>query len=127
MIPVRLRHHLGVRHYERNSESPAPVRRSSFLASGERRILTDPDRHISTYVSSFFSLPVRRSTGERLSHEQVVNKLDDETVAYGAELGTNGAFEELLRVSIKVEKNQYGTAVSWLKDLFYGSEFDKER
>jgi len=77
--------------------------------------------------TSFFSLPVRRSTGERLSHEQVVNKLDDETVAYGAELGTNGAFEELLRVSIKVEKNQYGTAVSWLKDLFYGSAFDKER
>jgi len=87
----------------------------------------DPDRHISTYVYSFFSLPVKRSTGERLSHEEVVNKLDDETVAYGAELGTNGTFEELLRVSIKVEKDQYEIAVSWLKDLFYGSEFDKER
>lgn len=90
-------------------------------------MLTDPDRHISTYVSSFFSLPVRRSAGDRLSHEQVVNKLDDETVAYGAELGTGSAFEELLRVSIKVEKDRYETAVSWLKDLFYGSEFDKER
>lgn len=94
---------------------------------GESRILTDPDRHISTYVSSFFSLPVKRSTGEHLSHEQVINKLDDETVAYGAEFGTNGTFEELLRVNIKVEKGRYETAVLWLKDLFYGSEFDKER
>ena len=89
--------------------------------------LTDPDRHISTYASAFFSLPIKRSTGERLSHEQVVNKLDDETVAYAAELGVSNSFEELLRVAIKVEKDQYETAVLWLKDLFYGSEFDKER
>jgi Zn-dependent M16 (insulinase) family peptidase len=100
---------------------------SLFIFRAEPRALTNLDRHISTYVSSFFSLPVKRSTGERLSHEEVVNKLDDETVAYGAELGTGGAFEELLRVSIKVEKDRYETAVSWLKDLFYGSEFDKER
>ena len=93
----------------------------------ESRVLTDSYRHVSTYVSSFFSLPVKRSTGERLSHEEVVNKLDDETVAYGAEFGANNTFEELLRVSIKVEKDRYETAVSWLKDLFYGSEFDKER
>lgn len=86
-----------------------------------------PHSHISTYVSSFFSLPVKRSTGERLSHEEVVNKLDDETVAYGAELGTNSAFEELLCVRIKVEKDGYEAAVLWLKDLFYGSNFDKER
>lgn len=39
----------------------------------------------------------------------------------------NNAFEELLRVSIKVEKHRYETAVLWLKDLFYGSEFEKER
>ena len=82
---------------------------------------------MATYVSSFFSLPVKRSTGERLSHEEVVNKLDDETVAYGADPGTGDASGELLRVSIKVGKDRYETAVSWLKDLFYGSEFDKER
>lgn len=82
---------------------------------------------MTPYLSSFFSLPVKRSTGERLSHEEVVNKLDDETVAYGAELGTSNTSGELLRVAIKVEKDQYGTAVSWLKDLLYGSEFDKER
>lgn len=70
---------------------------------------------------------MKRSSGERLSHEEVVNKLDDETVAYGAELGANSTFEEVLRVSIKVEKDRYETAVSWLKDLVYGSEFDRER
>ena len=42
-------------------------------------------------------------------------------------MGTGNVFEELLRVSIKVEKDRYETAVLWLRDLFYGSEFDKER
>jgi hypothetical protein len=93
----------------------------------EPRILTTLGRHITTYISSFFSLPVKRSTGERLSHEEVVNKLDDETVAYGAEVGTSGMFEELLHVGIKVEKDRYETAILWMKDLFYGSEFNKER
>jgi Zn-dependent M16 (insulinase) family peptidase len=84
-------------------------------------------RYISTYLSSFFSLPVRTLSGERLTHEQVVNKLDDETVAYEAELGINSAFEEIMRVSIRVEIAQYETALAWLRDLLYGSEFDKER
>ena len=62
-----------------------------------------------------------------MSHKEVVNKLDDETDAHGAELGADGAFKELLHVSIKVEKDRYESAVLWLRDLFYGSEFDEER
>lgn len=82
---------------------------------------------MSAYLSAFFSLPVRRLSGESLTHEQVVNKLDAETVAYGVELGIGSSFEETVQVSIKVETAQYETAVSWLRDLLYGSEFDKER
>ena len=126
MITVRLRDRLGVHLDERRPKSPTLVRPFSLFVR-TTQVLTDSDRHVLTYVSSFFSLPVKRSTGERLSHEEVVNKLDDETVAYGAELGTNSAFEELLHVAIKVEKDRYAATVSWLKDLFYGSEFDKER
>ncbi|OCH95812.1 hypothetical protein OBBRIDRAFT_788022 [Obba rivulosa] len=89
-----------------------------------------PDRlrpHISVYLASFFSLPVRRSTGERLSYEEVVNKLDDETVSFEVALGMGNAFTETVRVTIKVEAAMYETAIAWLKDLVYGSEFDKDR
>lgn len=83
--------------------------------------------YLSTYLSSFFSLPVNRHTGEKLSHEQVINQLDDETVSYEAAFGISDAFTENFRVSIKVEVSAYEKAVAWLRDLIYGSEFTKER
>lgn len=84
-------------------------------------------RYIQPYLSSFFSLPVRRQSGERLSHEEVVDQLDEQTVLYEASLGASGIFAETLRVTIRVEVAKYELAVAWLRDLLYGSEFTKER
>lgn len=89
-----------------------------------------PDRlrpYISTYLAAFFSLPVKRTSGEHLSHEEVVNKLDDETVAYESALGYSDQFTEVLRVTVKVQVDQYESAVAWLRDLVWGAIFDKER
>ena len=82
---------------------------------------------MSTYLGSLFSLPVVRSNGQRLSHEEVVNQLDNDTVSYEVGLGINGAFTEALRITIKVEVSNYEAAISWLKDLVYGAEFAKDR
>lgn len=68
-----------------------------------------------------------RQSGERLTHEDVVNKLDNETVSYEVGLGLSNSFAETFRISIKVETAHYETAIAWLKDLMYGAEFDKER
>lgn len=68
-----------------------------------------------------------RQSGERLTHEEVINKLDNETVSYEADLGVNGSFAETLRISLKVETAMYETAVAWVRDLVYASEFNKER
>ena len=62
-----------------------------------------------------------------LSHEEVVNQLDNETVSYTVGLGVLNSFTDIFRVSIKVEIAHYETAIAWLKDLVYGSEFNKER
>jgi hypothetical protein len=70
---------------------------------------------------------VKRSLGEHLTHEEVVNKLDNETVSYEIGLGVSGQFADVIRVSIKVETARYETAIAWLKDLVYGSEFIQER
>jgi hypothetical protein len=84
-------------------------------------------RYIQLYLNSFFSLPVKRQSGEHLSHEQVVDQLDDQTVSYEVNLGISGTFTETLRVTIRVEVAKYELAVAWLRDLLYGSEFAKER
>ncbi|KAK7694817.1 hypothetical protein QCA50_002005 [Cerrena zonata] len=83
--------------------------------------------YMSVYLASFFSLPVKRLSGEQLSHEEVVNRLDNDTVSYDVNLGLGDKFSELLRVRIKVNVDQYETAVAWLRDLIYGSEFAKDR
>lgn len=82
---------------------------------------------MSTYLSAFFSLGVKRASGEYLTHEEVVNKLDDETVSYEVGLGLSNTFTDTFRISIKVETARYETAIAWLKDLIYGAQFDKER
>ncbi|KAI0271378.1 Metalloenzyme, LuxS/M16 peptidase-like protein [Gloeopeniophorella convolvens] len=83
--------------------------------------------YIQPYLAAFFALPVTRQSGERLSHEEVVDQLDDQTVSYEVGLGISGAFSETLRITIRVEVAKYELAVAWLKDLIYGSEFTKER
>ncbi|KAF8507185.1 Metalloenzyme, LuxS/M16 peptidase-like protein [Russula emetica] len=83
--------------------------------------------YVQPYLGSFFSLPVKRQSGERLSHEEVVDQLDEQTVFYEVNLGTSGMFTETLGVAIRVEVAKYELAVAWLRDLLYGSEFTKER
>ncbi|KAI0734519.1 Metalloenzyme, LuxS/M16 peptidase-like protein [Fomitopsis betulina] len=83
--------------------------------------------YMQAYLSAFFSLPLVRSNGEKLTHEEVVNRLDNDTVSYEAAYGLSGAFADNVRLSIRVEAEMYEAAIAWLKDLIYGSVFDKER
>ena len=62
-----------------------------------------------------------------LSHEKVINQLDNETVWYKVELGVSYYFTDIFCVSIKVEIAHYETAIAWLKDLVYGADFNKDR
>ena len=53
--------------------------------------------------------------------------MDNDTVSYEVAFGNGGRFNEVLRVAIRVETAQYENAIAWLRDLLYGSKFDKER
>jgi hypothetical protein len=70
---------------------------------------------------------VNRQSGEHLSHEEVVDQLDDQTVSYEVGLGISARFSETLRITIRVEVAKYELAVAWLRDLLYGSKFTMER
>src|SRR6185437_12395867 len=83
--------------------------------------------YLAVFQNALYSLPVRRETGEHLTHEEVVNQLDRDTVSYDTSLGFGSSFTEVARISIKVETANYQTAVSWIWDLLHGSVFDVER
>ncbi|KAG8786710.1 hypothetical protein FRC15_010850 [Serendipita sp. 397] len=79
------------------------------------------------YQMTLFNLPMVKKDGTRLNHEEVINALNKDTVAYDSGLGIDSKFSELLRMSIKVESTKYDLAVSWLRDVLFQSEFTKER
>jgi hypothetical protein len=79
------------------------------------------------YLNALFTLPLSFPDGTRLTHEEVINMLDKETVSYDAVFGANGCAGELLSVSIKVEVSKYATGICLLRDLIYHSEFAEDR
>ncbi|KAG8972287.1 hypothetical protein FRB90_010263, partial [Tulasnella sp. 427] len=83
--------------------------------------------HLKVYLNSFFSLPVTRSDGTKLTHEEVVKQLDGLSVGYDITLGQGDLFQNIVRITIRVEPKRYEEAVSFLKDLIYGAEFTRDR
>lgn len=50
-----------------------------------------------------------------------------ETVEYFTDDGAGGTCEDLQRVQIKVERDQYASTIAWLRDLIWGSKFEIDR
>ncbi|WRT68029.1 uncharacterized protein IL334_005004 [Kwoniella shivajii] len=88
-------------------------------------------QHLSPYLTlltnAIFSLGVKRADGAELSHEEVVNQLNDLTVSQNAYFEYRGNFAEVLCISLKVQKHQYDEAVAWIRDLLTGVIFSKDR
>lgn len=82
---------------------------------------------LNVLLSSLFSLPVTRADGTKLTFEQVVKGLDEDTINYEAGLGAGSGFSELVSIDIKVEKQKYEKAITWLRDLIWGTEMAVER
>jgi len=80
---------------------------------------------LPVYLHSFFSLPVKRKDGSHLSYSEVVHQLDTQTVEYDINLGS--PITQTLEIYMKVEKSKYATAIGWLGDLLWRSEFDVDR
>ena len=80
---------------------------------------------INLYRDSFFSLPLVLKDGTRLSFEDVIKSLDSDTVSYACGLGRG--LSEGIEIMIRVAKDKYPQAISWLRDLLFNSEFDVER
>lgn len=83
--------------------------------------------YVLLYLNALFTLPLSFPDGTRLTHEEVINLLDQETIGYDAAFGVSGTAAELLSVSIKVEVSKYATGISLLRDLIYHSEFAEDR
>lgn len=109
--------------------------------------LFNPRRYLKVYAEMFFSLPIKMHTGEHLSCDEVTNRLESETNEYYCRFGfeydfsgdyngffnswssytIGGVLKDIFNVHIQVAPSKYETAVAWMKNLLYNSEFSIER
>jgi hypothetical protein len=81
---------------------------------------------LALYQSSFFTLPMKTEAGH-LTHNEVVDQLDTDTVSYSTGLGFDSTFSETHRISIRVPTANYDKALAWMRNLIYNTEFDVQR
>lgn len=65
---------------------------------------------LSTYIGSFFTLPIIRSGGQT-DFEQVIMDLEKDTVGYGIESGSGLGNPETLTVQLQLEAEKCPTAI----------------
>lgn len=82
--------------------------------------------YLSVYLHSFFLNPIEKD-GKEMDYEDVVEKLELDTISYSANFGSGSGFNELIRIKLKVEASKYELGITWINDLLYHSIFDAER
>ena len=102
---------------------------SNFVTVSVHLFADDMPQHlrplISIYTASFFSLPVVRLDGQRLSFEDVVTLLNKDTIEYN--IGVGHPLHEDVKIAFRVQKSKYREAVKWISDLLFNAEFDVDR
>ncbi|KAF9431276.1 hypothetical protein BGZ94_003591 [Podila epigama] len=84
--------------------------------------------YLDIYFDSFFSLPlVDPETGKEISFEEVVKRLDEDTVSRGCGVGVSGMFRQLALVVLKTERAKYNEGIAWLNKTTWHTRFDVDR
>lgn len=78
------------------------------------------------YLLNFFATPIERN-GKRIEYEDVVKELEQDTVTFLIESGSNVGNSELMRIKFVVEPGKYERAVQWVRELMFNGTFDPER
>lgn len=81
---------------------------------------------LGVYLSNFFSTPVEKD-GKRLSFEEVIKYLEQDTITYAVDRGSDVGNSELIYINFVVEAAKFETAVKWLSTMLVKSIFDKDR
>ncbi|CAG8536114.1 8053_t:CDS:10 [Ambispora leptoticha] len=83
--------------------------------------------YLELYLNSFYSLPIVRPDGTRLTYEEVTKELNENTILYDYCIGAGGSFQDLACFVLKVEANKYAKAIEFLRDLLWHTEFALDR
>ncbi|KAF2185134.1 zinc metalloprotease-like protein [Zopfia rhizophila CBS 207.26] len=96
------------------------------LTLGTASVPLDLKPLLSVYLTNFFTTPIVKD-GKRIEFEQVITNLEQDTIEYSLDRGTDIGNSEMIYIHFVVEAEKFETAVKWLATLLVDSIFDAER
>jgi Zn-dependent M16 (insulinase) family peptidase len=96
------------------------------LILGTANLPTDLKPLLGVYLTNFFATPVEKD-GKRIEFEEIITKLEQDTIQYSLDRGSDIGNSEMLYIPFVAEANKFETVVQWLKTMLVDSVFDTER
>lgn len=78
---------------------------------------------ITIFWDNFFNTPIKKGR-VRLEYEEVVAKLEDDTVNYRIDSASYESMSESVCLRFEVEPEKYPVAIDWIKTMMLDSIFD---
>ncbi|KAL6709688.1 hypothetical protein ACN47E_001116 [Coniothyrium glycines] len=96
------------------------------LVLGTASLPTELKPLLGVYLTNFFATPINKD-GRRLEFEEVITKLEQDTIEYSVDRGSDVGNSEMLYFPFVAEAEKFTTVVQWLKTMLVDSIFDTER
>ncbi|KAF2474509.1 zinc metalloprotease-like protein [Lindgomyces ingoldianus] len=96
------------------------------LALGTSSVPIELKPLLGVYLTNFFATPIMKD-GKRIEFEQVITILEQDTIEYSLDRGTDIGNSEMVYIHFVIEAEKFETAVKWLATLLVHSVFDTER
>jgi Zn-dependent M16 (insulinase) family peptidase len=96
------------------------------LILGTANLPTDLKPLLGVYLTNFFATPVVKD-GKRMEFEEIITKLEQDTIEYSLDVGSDVGNSEMLYIPFVAESAKFETVVQWLKTMLVDSVFDTER
>ncbi|KAH7391757.1 zinc metalloprotease-like protein [Pyrenochaeta sp. MPI-SDFR-AT-0127] len=96
------------------------------LILGTAKLPTELKPLIGVYLTNFFATPIVKD-GKRIEFEEVITKLEQDTIEFSVDRGSDIGSSEMLYIPFVAEAAKFETVVQWLKTMLVDSVFDTER
>ncbi|EKD13113.1 uncharacterized protein L3040_007817 [Drepanopeziza brunnea f. sp. 'multigermtubi'] len=96
------------------------------LLLGTSQVKTEHRPLLSLFMDNFFNTPIMQD-GKRVEFEEVVTKLEQDTISYSVGGGGRMNDAEGLVIQFQIEPDKYETAIKWIRTMMFDSIFDPVR
>ncbi|KAK2630019.1 hypothetical protein QTJ16_000839 [Diplocarpon rosae] len=96
------------------------------LLLGTSQVATEYRPLLPLFMDNFFNTPIVQD-GKRVEFEEVVTKLEQDTISYA--MGGSGRMNDAegLVIQFQIEPEKYETAIKWIRTMMFDSIFDPVR